>query len=381
MKKIWIGISIALVVTLTILLIVILAEKEPREIKIGAILPLTGDNAQWGIPPRNGAELAITEINKNGGIKGKELLLLVEDTRCEPKEGVSAINKLLTQRDLKILLGGVCSSVTLATAPIVERSRIILISPASTNPKITDAGDYIFRVIPSDSLRGKVFAEYIFNDLKISNVALLSINNEGGVGNRNTFVNYFTDLGGNVLIDESYEQNTKDMRTQITKIKSSKAEALVVVSYLGDTPLIMKQSRELGLTVPLYFQTEAVEDPNVLRVASNGAEGVIYILPAPAEGKTPERFRKLYMDKYGSEPELFAAEAYDAIHLIAKAMNSTKDVSVSTDYIRNYLYNVKDYLGASGTITFDKNGDVIKPMAIKMIKNGKPILLKVLNSK
>ena len=352
--------------------------KNNKEIKIGAILPLTGDNAKWGIPPKKGEELAVDEINARGGIKGKKLVLLAEDTRCEPKEGVSAFNKLLTVKELKIVLGGVCSSVTLAAAPIAEKNRIILISPASTNPKITEAGDYIFRVIPSDAFRGKIFAEYLFNDLKIRLIALLYINNEGGVGNRNAFMHRFTELGGKILLDESYEQDATDMRSQIAKTKASKAEALIVVSYLGDTPLIMKQSKELGLALPLYFQTEAVEDPNVLRAAGNTSEGATYILPAPAEGERPERFSKMYVDKYSSKPELFAAEAYDAIHLIADAINAQKEAYISTDQIRDYLYGVKNYSGASGTITFDSNGDVQKPMAIKKIKEGKPMLIKVI---
>lgn len=374
-RNLWIGIGVVVVVALAIVLIVTQTKKKPGEIKIGAILPLTGDNAQWGIPPRKGAELAIEEINKQGGIKGKKLVLLSEDDRCEPKLGVSAFNKLLAQK-VKVILGAVCSSVTLAISPLAEKNKIILISPASTNPKITEAGDFIFRVIPSDALRGEVFAKYLFSK-GIKKVALLYINNEGGRGNRDVFIKKFTELGGEVLIEESYEQGATDMRTQLVKIKGSKAEALVIVSYLGDTPLIMKQAKELGLSLPLYFQTEAVEDPNVLRAAGETAEGVIYILPAPATGEVPEQFKKKYKEKYGSEPELFAAEAYDAIYLIADAIKSQKDKEISAEQIRDYLYSVKGYNGASGVISFDKNGDVIKPMAIKTIKNGKPVLIEV----
>ena len=135
--------------------------KKVEFIKIGAILPLTGDAAQWGIPPQKGAELAVEEINKAGGINGKKLKLIVQDTKCEPKAGVSSFQKLISDKEIRIVIGGVCSSVTLAVAPIAEKNKILLISPASTNPKITNAGDYIFRVIPSDDLRGKVFAEYL----------------------------------------------------------------------------------------------------------------------------------------------------------------------------------------------------------------------------
>lgn len=175
-SKVWIGIAVVVVAVAIIAVIWGTKERKPEIIKIGGILPLTGDAAQWGIPPRNGAQLAVDEINAKGGVAGKRLVLTVEDTRCEPKEGVSAFSKLLAEQDIKIVLGGVCSSVTLAVAPLAERNHILLVSPASTNPKITSAGDFIFRVIPSDDLRGKVFAEYLFNDLKIGRVAMLYIN-------------------------------------------------------------------------------------------------------------------------------------------------------------------------------------------------------------
>lgn len=346
-----------------------------NEIKIGAVLPLTGPNAQWGIPPQRGALLAVEEANADGGINGKKIVLLSEDSQCEPQKGVSAFRKIISDKDIKAVLGAVCSSVTLAIAPIAEKNKIILISPASTNPKISQAGDYIFRVIPSDALRGKVFAEYLYNK-GYRKVAILYINNDGGRGNRDAFAERFKQLGGKIVLEESYEQDATDVRSQLTKIKHSDAEAVVVVSYLGDTPIVMKQAKELGLSKPLYFQTEAVEDPNVLKAAGKAAEGVIYILPAPPEGKAYEEFKAKYREKYGKDPELFAAEAYDAVNLILQAIRSNNGL-VDPDKIKEFLYSVKNYQGASGIITFDKNGDVLKPMAIKQIKNGKPTLLEI----
>lgn len=371
-------ILIAIVIVGVVILALILSKKphESSEIKIGAILPLTGDAAQWGIPPQKGAQLAVEEINKKGGVRGRHLKLIVEDTRAEPKEGVSAFNKLLAARDIKIVLGGVASSVTLAVAPLAERNHILLASPASTNPKITNAGDFVFRVIPSDTLRGQIFAEYLFNDLKFHRVAILYINNEGGVGNRDSFNKRFTQLGGDVVIEEGYQQDATDLRSQLTKAKNSDVEAVVVVSYPQDTIILMKQARELDIGKPLYFQTEAVEDANVLREAGNAAEGATYILPAPAQGESSESFAKAYKRKYGKKPELFAAEAYDIIYLIAAAIEANPDVEVSAEMLRDYFYGISNFAGASGIISFDKNGDVQKPMAIKKIINGQTTLVK-----
>jgi len=348
---------------------------ESGPIKIGVIVPLTGDAAQWGIPPRNGAQLAADEINAAGGVNGRKIELLIEDGKCDPQTAVTAFNSLRARYNVEVVLGEVGSSATLAIAPIAEREHVALISPASTNPKITDAGDFIFRVIPSDALRGKVFAEYLHDDLKLNRVAILYINNEGGVGNRDSFKARFTELGGKVIADEAYAQDANDVRSQLTKIKASDAEALMVVSYPRDTVIVMKQAKELNLGKPLYFQTEAVEDSNVLREAGSTAEGVAYILPAPAEGEAADRFAKAYEKRFGKKSEIFAAEAYDIIQLIAAAIGANPKASVTGEMIRDYLYGVKGRASASGTITFDQNGDVVKPMAIKRIKDGTPVVV------
>lgn len=380
MKKLILKISEYKLVFISVASLVIFsfgcAKKDEKEIKIGAILPLTGDAAQWGVAPMKGAQLAVEIINNRGGINGKKIILKIEDDRCDPKDGVSAFKKLTMDKELKIILGSVCSSVTLAVAPIAENNKILLISPASTNPTITEAGDYIFRVIPSDDLRGKIFAAYLY-DVKIKNIAILYINNDGGVGSRNSFLKCFAELGGKIVIDESYEQGTKDVRSQLSKIKNSDVDAVLVISYPSDTILTLKQTKELKLQKPLYFLTEAVEDPNVLKESGTTSEGIVYILPAEAEGNEVSEFKKLYRAKYDIEPELFAAEAYDIIKLVANAINFQEVDFISTEKVKDYLYNVKNYQGASGIITFDNNGDVLKPMAIKKITNMKPIILKI----
>jgi branched-chain amino acid transport system substrate-binding protein len=347
--------------------------------RIGAVLPLTGDAAQWGIPARRGASLAVEETNTSSDLSGKKFELVVEDSRCSPRDGVSAFTSLLATTKPSVVLGAVCSSVTLAIAPIAEREHVVLVSPASTNPEISQAGDFVFRVIPSDDLRGRVFADYLYEQKGFRRVAILYINNEGGVGNRNAFRERFESRGGMIVAEETYTQDATDVRSQLTRLKAGGAEALVVVSYPRDTVLVLRQVRELGLDLPLFFQTEAVEDANVLREAGSTAQGVTYILPAPPEGEAAERFRRGYRKRYGTDPELFAAEAYDVIMLfrdfVAEGGIHTPPTS---DSFRDYLYKVRGYAGASGTITIDKNGDVRKPMAIKTIKDGSPVVVSVI---
>jgi branched-chain amino acid transport system substrate-binding protein len=350
-----------------------------NDIMIGAVLPLTGDSAQWGIPARNAAQLALDQINSNGGISGHQLRIDIQDDVCQPRNGVSAFNKIMAADSPPAVLGAVCSSVTLAIAPLAETDKVVLISPASTTPKLTSAGDYIFRDIPSDSLRGRVFADYLYRTRHTKSVAILYINNEGGVGNRDSFKARFEQDGGQVPLEEAYAQDATDVRTQITEIKSSGVDAVMVVSYPQDTVTVLRQVKELQLNKPLYFQTEAVEDPNVLREAADAANGVIYILPASPAGAAPQTFAAAYQAKFGHKPELFAAESYDAVNLLADAMKAAKGRDISSTEIGDYLRQVRNYAGASGTITFDRSGDVTKPYAIKIVRNGHPETLSTLD--
>jgi len=350
------------------------ADNEPTT--IGAILPLTGDAAHWGIPPRNGAELAVDEINAAGGLGGRKLKLIVEDDRCQPAEGIAVFDKIMASANppaiLPAILGAVCSGVTLAVAPLAEARKTVLISPASTSPKVTDAGDFIFRVIPSGDLRGKVFAEYLYQQRGLRKIAVLHIDNEGGIGGSNAFKAEFTQLGGTIVLEEKYPQGASDLRAQLIKIKATDADGVMVGSYPPDTIVVLKQARELGLQQPLFVQTEAVQNPEVLREVADAANGVHYILAAAAAGEAPDRFARAYEAKFGNKPELFAAEGYDIIRLIADAITANAGKPVSGSDIRDFLYRVRDYAGASGTITFDRNGDVIKPYAIRTIEAGSP---------
>jgi branched-chain amino acid transport system substrate-binding protein len=343
------------------------------QISIGAVLPLSGDAAHWGIPARTGAEMAVEEINHAGGIGGRSLALVVEDDRCSPADGVSAFNTIMASAKPPVaVLGAVCSGVTLALAPMAESRKVVLISPASTSPKLTGAGDSIFRVVPSGSVRGKVFAEYLYHDRGLRKLAVMYINNEGGMGGSSAFKTRFTALGGAVMIEQSYAQGTTDLRAQLMKIKAANAEGVLIGSYPPDTVAVLQQAREIHLQQPLFFTTEAVQNPEVLRQAGDAAEGATYILAAPAAGEAVERFTAAYEAKFRKKPELFAAEGYDVVRLIAEAIAGTTAESPSGSGIRDFLRRVRDYAGASGTITFDRNGDVIKPYAIKRIEGGNP---------
>jgi len=389
-KTLQIIIGIVIIAVIVILVFVFDTEK-PIEgvVTIGVLAPLTGEANQWGIPPKEGVELALEiqwgippkegvelalEIIKNR-VDNKRVEVIYEDTQCDPVKGVNAVQKLINVDKVNAIIGAVCSSVTLAIAPIVEKNEVPLISPASTNPKISEAGEYIFRVVPSDALRGQIFADYIKNDAGVNKVAILYINNEGGAGNKDFFKKRFEELGGKIVTIESYAQGTKDVKTQLMKIKNQNIQAIVIVSYPADSVIILKQTKELGLSLPLYFQTEALEDPSVLEAAGESANGVIYILQADPLGKEVEEFEDMFKEKFNRAPVLYAAEGFDAFNLIIEAIKKCKTKTDLSSCIKDELYTIKNYQGASGTTTFDEKGDVLKPMAIKIIENGKKKVL------
>ncbi|MGD0784858.1 MAG: ABC transporter substrate-binding protein [Sedimentisphaerales bacterium] len=378
MNKKIMSISIIILVIVIVLLYFISSSERKKSgtINIGLMLPLTGSVAQWGTPSQDAARLAVEQINMEmGGVKGRtvKLKLVIEDDQCDPAIGVSAIHKFLSTDKPIAIIGSICSSVVLAVAPILEKNEVVLISPGATNPAISDAGDYIFRVIPPDDLRGRIFAEYVYS-IGHRIVSALYINNDSGVGNKNAFAKRFEELGGKIVSEETYSQDSTDMRSQITKIKAAKPDGVLVVSYPTDTPLIMRQCEELELNLPLFFQTEALDDPAVIKPAGEAAEGATYILSATPTGSTADAFRKAFEEKYGRAPETYAAETFDAVKIIAKIIEESD--TVSSRALKDGLYKIVNYNGASGIISFNAKGDVSKPMAIKQIKNGRSVVIK-----
>ena len=369
-KKVWTWL-VPLIVVIVILAIAIpLSMKKPAEkevIKIGILTPLTGDAAVWGVEVKNGAEIAYDEI-KNAKIDGRKIELIYEDDQCDATTGVNAIQKLINVDKVKITGGTVCSSVVLAAAKILEDNKVIHLSAGASNPAITNAGDYIFRIWPSDSFEGKKIAEFAVDDLKIKSVGILYINNEYGVGLKEAFTKAFN---GKIKIAESFEPNAKDFKTQLTKIKAQDIDAIYFVANPQEAPLILKQIKEMGINKTILANGPAMEATDTLKAAGETAEGVFY---AQAKQETTEEFKTKYKEKFGKDAGFASDLGYDVVKILFNAISYCK--GDDTNCIKNFLYNVKDYRGASSIITFDENGDVIVPFVIKQVKEGRAIIYK-----
>lgn len=324
-------------------------DKEP--IRIGVLTSLTGPTAEYGQNIKKGIELAVDEINAQDGIKGKKIGLFYEDSRCDGKEAVTGYQKLTQTDNTKIILGTVCSSETLVTAPLAEQDEVVLISILSTSPKITEAGEYIFRVYPSDTYEAKTASETIYNRLGKKTVSIVYVNNDYGTALKEEFSKDFTELGGTIVNAEQYMQGSNDLRTQLLKIKEQKPELIYMISYPKDGIIVLKQINELGIDA-LLFGSNGLKAKELIENTGNDSEGMMFVFPKTIESQESTSFDKRFEEKYHEQPGLGAEQAYDSIYLIKKAYDD------DIQKLKNNLYKIQNYEGASGRITFDENGDL-----------------------
>jgi branched-chain amino acid transport system substrate-binding protein len=374
MKKGWIigGVIIVVLIIVAIVLGITQPWKpgEPEVIKIGAILPLTGDAAEYGKNGQMGIDLAVEEINDEGGINGKLVEIIYEDSKADPKEGVVAFNKLNDIDQVPIIIGPFASSVTLAVAPVAEEKRVVLLSPVSSAPAITDAGDYIFRNSTTDEYEGPVMANYAMKELGYTKFATFTINNDYGQGLAKVFADTVTANGGKILIQETFEPSSTDFKTQLLKIKEEEPQALYIIGQ-KEVPNILIDMQELDFTSPQIISSVMFEDPDNIEKAPDIAEGVIYSFPSfdPLEGDDVAKdFGAGFEKKYRKTPEIFAALSYDAAKITALAI---KKGGYDSDGIKEALYKISDFPGVCGNTTFDENGDVDKPIGVKTVKDAK----------
>lgn len=372
MKKIWLGVIVLLVIAAVF--IVIQTKKEPREIKIGAILPLTGGAGKYGEDAKAGIELAVQEINNLGGIKGKLIKVLYEDDQTNPQQTVSGFRKLIAVDKVSIVIGGMTSSSALAVAPIAEQNKIILFSPSASTAKLSNQGDYIFRNELSDSFGAYAQAELTWNKLKIKKVAIIYINNDYGIGVKDTFIKTFKDYGGEIIDVESFEADSTEFKTQLSLIKQKDPEALFIIAY-KEASIILKQIKELGIKSKL-LSTPLFEDRDILDKSGALAEGVIYTYYGGFNLHSIDEnvisFVNKYKIKNNREPGYYSPLAYDAMNIIILAIE--KSGTTTSEAIKNELYKIRDFPGVTGKTTFDSNGDVNKPVILKRIKNGEFVI-------
>ena len=336
-----------------------------KVIEVGTIIPLTGDASVYGLPVQKAMELARDEVNARGGVAGKQLALIFEDGKCQGKDGSMTMNKLVHVDGVKLVAGGLCSGETLGAAPIAEANSVVQISYSSTNPAITDAGEFIYRIISSDALQGTNAAERAY-EMGLKRAVVFHITNEYGDGLARMFTQGYEAVGGEILYTAALEIGRKDFKTELNKALYLQPDVIFFAGQQVEYLQVLKQAAELGIDT-VWIGTETMNDPTFIETIGAAGEGVNFMKPYTYDGWEASAFDAAYRARFGEEPGVFSAYAYDVIGLFATAIDACgSDDSLC---VKEYL-DTHTYRGATGEIVFDENGDVNAPYSMVRIKNG-----------
>jgi branched-chain amino acid transport system substrate-binding protein len=339
------------------------------QIKVGEFASMSGGSASFGQSSHNGTALAVDEINAAGGLLGKKVALITEDDRSTAGEPSTIVHKLISEDNVIAVLGEVASSKSLEAAPICQENHVPMISPASTNAKVTEVGDYIFRVCFIDPFQGKVMAKFA-QSKGWKNVALLTdVKEDYSVGLAQAFQDAFTAGGGAIVKTLEYSTGDKDFRAQLTAIKASHPDAIFVPGYYGEVALIARQARQFGIKVPLLGGDGWVGE-SLLKVAGNALDGCFFSNHYSQDDPSPviQNFVKTYQAKYGDKPDAMAALGYDSAKILADAI--TRAGTTDEPKLRDAIAGTKDFMGVTGDITLDDQRNATKAAVILTIANG-----------
>lgn len=348
-------------------------QEDTNKVVIGHVASLTGDTATFGTSADKGIKLAMEEINKAGGVLGKQVEVLTEDDRSLPDEAKTACEKLINRDHVCAILGEIASSRSIAMAPVCQDAKIPMLSPGSTNPKVTQAGDYIFRACFIDQFQGSAMAKFVVENLKVKKYAVLyAANSDYSVGLKDFFNEAAKKLGAEPTVQLSYsEKSDVDFSSQLTKIRDTNPETIIVTGYYTEAGQIAKQARQLGIKVPLVGG-DGWDSDQLLKIGGDALTGCYFANHyAPDEDRPAVKdFVAAFKARNNNEvPDAMAILGYDAMKLMADAIKRAG--STEGPKIRDALASTRDFPGAAGSITIDKDRNAKKPIVIVGIDNGK----------
>jgi branched-chain amino acid transport system substrate-binding protein len=340
------------------------------DIPVGVYGALTGDQAAFGTSTVNGVKLAVDEINAAGGVLGRKIRLVIEDDQGRADEAASVVTKLITSSNVIGLIGENSSNQSLAAAPIAQSNGVPMISPSSTNPAVTEKGDYIFRVCFTDPYQGKALASFVRKELKLDSAAILvDKKNDYSVGLASVFRKEFEAAGGRIVAEQSYSGGDAEFRPQLTTIRAANPQAVFIPGFYTEVGQIAIQARDLGLNVPLVGG-DGWDSPAVIQIGGPSIEGSYFSDHYFVGDTRPvvQTFVSEYRKRHGKNPEATAALGYDALKIFAEAVRRANGLDRKA--IRDQIAATKGYQGVSGLITMGADRNPIKPVAMIKIENG-----------
>ncbi len=357
---------------LLLLTLAALARGADDPIKVGEYGAFSGKEAAFGISARKGAILAFEEANAAGGVLGRKVELITEDNQSRAGESATIAKKFVSRDKVIAVLGGNPSSNSLEAAPILQNAKIPMIAISSTNPRVTETGNYIFRVCFIDPFQGAVLAKFAKDTLHARRAAIItSVNNAYSVGISKVFREKFTAGGGEVVIEQRHSEGDKDFRAQLTAIKAAGVDCIFHSSNYTEGALICIQARQLGFTGPI-FGGDAWEAPQLIEIGGAAVEGTYYSTHASPESTAPvmQNFIKKFRARWdGETPDSIAALGYDAAALLFDALKragTTENIK-----LREAIAATRDFSGVTGRITIDQDRNATKSAVILTVKNGK----------
>ncbi len=343
------------------------------DITLGQYGSLTGSTATFGISTDNGVNMAIDEANKNGGALGKKIRVVTVDDGSKTDQAASAVQRLINREKVLAIIGEVASSNSLAAAPICQAAGVPMLSPASTNPTVTQVGDYIFRSCFTDVFQGAALAQFARNNLKAKKVAILTdVASDYSKGLTKYFLEEWKRGGGQVVAESSYSAGDKDFRGQLTTIKSANPDVIFVPGYYTEVGNIAVQARSLGLKQPL-LGGDGWDSEKLFEISKGALEGSYYSNHYSTQDKRPQvvSFVAAYKKRFNSTPDVMAALGYDATLIMIDAIKRTGDTDRAK--IRDALAATKDFKGVTGDISFDQNRDAKKAISILQVKGNEAV--------
>ena len=340
---------------------------------VGLMAPMTGDYAEYGMFFKEGMGLAIDEINKAGGIRGRTVEMVVGDSRADPKEAVLVAQKFTSNPKIIAVIGDFTSSCAMAAAPVYESAKVIQISPSSSHPEFTKLGKFMFRNTPTQEFEAPFLARWAVKDLGKKRVATIYIKNDWGISTNKYFVETAKSLGATVVAEEAFLPADKDFTAILTKIKNQNPELLYLGAMYAETALITTQMKKMHFA-PIMMGCTAIFSPKLIELAGDAVEGILANALFFPGFDRPEvkKFSTAFKEKYNKEPNNFAALAYDSMNILANAM---KVAGFDKEKMRDVIASTKNFPGATGAASF-VGGDVVKEYGKIMVKGGKWVVYK-----
>lgn len=368
-KTIWLAVGIIIVV---IIICATRSKFSDNKTTMAVLVPLTGGSADQGEWIKRGFDLALNELNQRSD--KPKLSLVFEDTKGDPKTAVSIYNQLKSQFNISVIFTW-GSGVGIALTPIVNKDKVIQVGIATASDGYSTLDDYTFRVFPSANQEGIFMASAILNQLHTSSVMTLNVNNDYGNSSVAAFRTSFEKLGGAIIDAETYDVSTTDFHTLLAKVKALSPGVVYISAYPNDGALLLRQAKDLGLKTQFIASTAILGGKNFFNVAGDSSEGLIVsnsaqVLSASSSSAVrhfAEGYNNAYKEEVGPQ-QLYSARPYDALNIISQAIDVC---GYATDCIQKFLFNINNYDGASGRITFDRNGDIVSGFNLQIIRNGK----------